>query len=159
MHKNRLGLLCIFGLLLSACGPEIIFEEKQEISPAGWTYADTLDYQFEISDTQQLYNIFLQLEHTTAFATQNLYVKIYTGFPDGKRLSQELSVELADKIGRWLGDCRGEHCTLDIPLQTKAYFNQPGQHSFTLEQYMRTSPLPGISAATLRLEVSETKRD
>ncbi len=154
--KNWIGLLGIAILVgCSACGPTVIYEEEQTIAPSGWTYADTLAYQFDIADTSQVYNLFLTLQHSADFSSQNIYVRVYTGFPNGKRLSQRLSLEISDKIGRWLGDCSGDNCQIDIPLQANAYFDQIGPHYFTLEQYMRVDPLPGITAVSFRVEVAE----
>lgn len=155
MPKNPILLLSLLLLFLfSACGPEIIFEKKLSIPDSGWTYTDTLHYEFDIVDTSQVYHLFLQLEHSTDYRNQNLYVKIHTGFPNGQRTAQVLSIDIADKVGRWLGDCRGETCSLDIPIQSNAYFNQVGKHSFTLEQYMRVDPLKDIRSSSFRIEVA-----
>ena len=151
-----LGLALL--IFCMGCGPEIIYQKQRKIKPSGWSYADTFNFPFEIKDTSQLYNLFLTLDHGTGFGSQNLYVKLYTGFPDGHEVSQQLSLDISDKIGQWLGDCDSESCILDIPIQTNAYFNQIGEHHFKLEQYMRTDSLPEINAVSFRIEVSEQER-
>lgn len=160
VHKSQsLFLSLLFCLLFSACGPEIIFEKKLELPESGWTYADTLHYTFEIADTAQLYNLFFQIEHSTDYSSQNLYVKIHTGFPSGQRTAQVLSIDIADKMGQWLGTCSGESCALNVPIQSNAYFNQLGTHSFTIEQYMRVDPLPEVLSGRFRIEVAEARRN
>lgn len=160
MFPARLFLLALIGIsFFSSCGPEIVYEKELAINTSGWTYGDTLHYDFDIADTNKLYNLFLDLEHTTDFSTQNLYVKIYTGFPNGQRLSQVLSIDIANKLGQWLGECSGNICHLDIPIQRNAYFNQLGMHTFTLEQYMRTEALSDLQGASFRVEVSDLKRE
>ena len=151
-------LLFSFLLGSSACGPTVIYQEQRDIDPAGWTYADTLHYPFDIVDTSRVYNLFLTLDHRRDFATQNLYVRVHTGFPNGKRLSQRLSLEISDKIGRGLGDCQQTHCRLDIPIQANAYFDQVGAHYFTLEQFMRTDSLAGIQSVSFRVELAQQER-
>ncbi len=159
MAKIRfLFVLCISILFFSACGPEVIFEKKLEIPASGWTYQDTLHYEFEIMDTSKVYNLFLDLGHTTDFSSQNLYVKLYTGFPNGQRPAQRLSIDIADKTGAWLGKCSGEKCQLDLPIQSNAYFNQLGTYSFTVEQFMRVDSLAEVLSAAFRIEVAEEKR-
>ena len=129
--KNWIGpLFFVFLLGCTACGP----------------------------DSSGLYNLFLTLDHRSDFATQNLYVRVHTGFPNGQRLSQRLSLEISDKIGRALGDCQGELCQLDIPIQANAYFDQVGPHYFTLEQIMRTDSLAGIQSVSLRVELTQQER-
>lgn len=149
---------CMATFLFSSCGPEVIFEKELEIPAGGWTYQDTLHYEFEIVDTSKIYNLFLDLAHTTAFASQNLYVKLYTGFPNGQRPAQRLSIDMADKTGAWLGNCSGEKCQLNIPIQSNAYFDQVGTYSFTVEQFMRMDSLPGIESAAFRIELAELER-
>jgi len=129
-----------------------------EIPASGWAYQDTLHYEFEIADTSQIYNLFLDLEHSTDFATQNLYVKLYTGFPNGQRPAQRLSIDMADKTGAWLGNCSGEKCRLNIPIQSNAYFDQMGTYSFTVEQFMRVDSLSEVLSAAFRIEVAEERR-
>ena len=157
--KNWIGpLFFVFLLGCTACGPTVIYQKQQDIDPAGWAYADTLQYPFDIADTSGLYNLFLTLDHRSDFATQNLYVRVHTGFPNGQRLSHRLSLEISDKIGRALGDCQGELCQLDIPIQANAYFDQVGPHYFTLEQFMRTDSLAGIQSVSFRVELAQQER-
>lgn len=153
MAKKILPLIAL-SLLFFSCGPEVIYEKKLDLPDSGWTYTDTLHYEFDITDTSKLYNLFLDINHLKDFSSQNLYVKIHTGFPDGNRTDQVLSIDVFDKIGRWLGDCGSQDCSLNIPIQGRAYFDQIGKHTFTLEQYMRSDPLPGVLSATLKIEVA-----
>jgi len=145
-------LFTFLSVLLSACGPNYIYEETHLLGEEGWAYADTLDFSFPITDTTALYNLYLELEHSTIYGSQNLYTKIYTRFPSGERKGQIISLELADKVGSWQGDCRGEKCSFLAPIQMNAFFSEPGEYVFTLEQYMRESPVAGIGSVSFKLE-------
>lgn len=142
-------------LALAACGPSYVFEETHDIPAYGWTYKDTITYSFEISDTSILYDLTLRMKHTPEFGSQNFYTRIYTGFPSGKRISKVLSLELADKNGLWAGDCGSKSCTLDIPIQTNVYFNQPGIYTLSFEQFMRQDSIQGIQSLGLKLGKAE----
>ncbi|MEM8584750.1 MAG: gliding motility lipoprotein GldH [Bacteroidota bacterium] len=139
-------------LLLSSCGPDYIFEETHEISEAGWAWSDTVNYTFEIPDTSTIYNLHLVVDHKDYFPNQNTYVRLKLAFPDGQRTNEQLSLQLADGIGTWLANCRGEDCSLDIPIQEGAFFDQAGTYTLTLEQFSRTEVLEGISALTFAIE-------
>ncbi|HKK78928.1 MAG TPA: gliding motility lipoprotein GldH [Phaeodactylibacter sp.] len=145
-------------LALSACGPNYVYEKSYKIEDGAWAYADTLPFQFEIEDTNTIYNLWLEVDHSTDFGNQNLYTQIHTQFPSGQRLTELLSLELANKAGQWFGDCNSESCTLRIPIQQGAYFDQAGPYQITLEQYMRRNPVEGVGAITFRLEATGEQR-
>ena len=106
----------------------------------------------------QIYNLHIELRHATAYPFQNLYTQVHTTFPDGQRLTETLSLELAGKSGNWLGDCGGESCTIDIPIQQGAYFDQPGEYRVTIEQFTRQDSLPDISWLVFAVERTEERR-
>ena len=146
--------LCFVFLLfaLSSCGPNYIFEETFPLQGDTWTYADSLTFEVDVKDTLKIYNLYLDLEHSTDFGYQNLYTKINTAFPEGQRISETLSLELQHKSGMWLGDCSGDYCDLRIPIQEGAYFNASGLHTITIHQYMRADSLKGVKSLSLRVE-------
>ena len=152
-------LLIFIVILFAACRPDYIFEKRTPIENNRWTYSDTLNYTFDIADTNQYYNFYLDLEHLTNYPHQNIYLMIHTLYPSGKRIAQRLSIDLADKTGRWYGKCGAESCQLRVNLQEKAYFNELGSHTLTLEQYMRLDPLPAIQSVALRIERLQQTRN
>ena len=158
MKKTGLLLYTFLVLLLTACVPKYALNKTYEISNGEWTYADSLRFEFEIADTVTLYNLLLDVKHSTEFGFQNLYTNIHTQFPNGTRLSKPLSLELADRAGIWQGDCNAKTCTIEIPIQEGAYFNQPGKYVITMEQFMRDSLVKGVQSVTLKLaEMGEQK--
>jgi gliding motility-associated lipoprotein GldH len=154
-----LSVLLTTGLLsFSSCGPNYIFDTKKEISEAGWAYADPASFSFSIEDTAKIYNLWLEVGHTPSYASQNLYTRIQTVFPDGNKLKEVVSLELADKSGQWLGTCNGQTCALKVPLQMGTYFNQIGEYTLELEQFMRRDSLKGISNLRFMVEDTGTQR-
>lgn len=152
MNKPAIGLLLFLtGVLFTACQPRPVLNEKRTFPDRQWTNADTLDFEVAIQDTTQLYDLFLDVTHSPDFPNQNCYIKIYTRFPDGQRLGKLVSLELADKSGVWFGRCNKRSCRLAVPLQTRAYFNKPGDYLFTIEQYTRMDTLPGIQSLGMRI--------
>lgn len=139
-------------LFLYSCGDSYIFEKTHSIEKGEWQYENTLDYAFEITDTTKVYNLLLEIGHSVDFSYQNCYFKIYTTFPSGEKTDQLLSVDLADGVGRWQGDCNSSSCTILVDLQKQAFFNALGTHTITLEQYMRKNPLKGIEGLAIKLE-------
>jgi len=134
------------------CGESNFYERKQSMEGGIWTYADSLNFEVDITDTVQLYALLLDINHSVDYKKQNLYVYIHTQMPDGERLGKQLNIDLAPSSGEWYGECGRSSCDVLINLQRKAYFNQMGKHKFTIKQHMRQDSLPGINSITFRMK-------
>lgn len=145
--------------LISACGPNYILDEKTEIEKEQWSYADSLSFSVDISDTKKVYNLYLDVEHLTEYSFQNIYIRLHSIFPDGKRVTQRVSLELMDGIGRWKGDCNADECDFRMPINEGAHFGQEGKHTFVIEQFMRENPLEGIQSIAFRIEDTGETRE
>lgn len=155
----RLTVLLLLTTAVWSCRQSVVYEETFDIDPQqGWPYADSLTYAFSIADTQQIYNLYLEVDHLVDYPYQNLYINVRTVFPDGEDIAQVLSLELSDKQGFWQGDCNSKACNLRIPIQEGAYFNQFGDYRIVIEQYMRTDSLRGLQSIGLQLEKTGAKR-
>ncbi len=155
MTSNRILALCglVAALFCSGCGPDYVLEERHAFEGGQWPYADSLSFQARIDDTLALYNLYLDIDHSVQdFPFQNLYIRIHTTFPDGQRLTETVSLELANRAGAWHGDCNANACSLRINLQDNAFFEQAGVYAFVIEQYTRRDPLPGVQAISFLIE-------
>lgn len=139
-------------IMLSSCGPDYLFQKKYDFGSSGWAYTDTLTFQVPVKDTMGIYNLFLDVNHTDDYAYQNLYIRIHTTFPDQQKLTERLSVDLAAKNGVWNGACSGKNCQLRVNIQQGAFFNQSGDHTFMIEQFMRQDTLNGVTGITFSIE-------
>ena len=158
--RSKIALAIFISVVLVSCGKEkVIFEKKYDLKNGQWAYADTLNFAFNIADTMEIYDIVLTIKHTPQYPMQNLYTHIYTKFPSGERIVQQLNIDLADNTGKWEGDCSGSECKFEIPIQPNAFFNAAGQHIITLEQYMRMESLIGINSIALKIVDKGIKRD
>lgn len=145
------GLL--LALTLAACGGRnTIFEQTEKINGSIWHYADSLQYEVAISDTNRLYNLLLDIGYVSNFPSQNLYVRIHTIFPDGKREKAVVNFDLTDPAGQQNGECNGDNCILEASIQQGAWFNTPGKYRFVIEQFMRTDSLSGIKSVSMLIE-------
>jgi gliding motility-associated lipoprotein GldH len=152
MNCIRSLFLLLLSFSIFSCGKNYQYQKKYELEGEKWTYADSLEFAFDIQDTTNIYNLYLEIEHSTSYAFQNLYTSIHTIFPSGERLDEKLSLEMANKAGGWYGECGRDYCTLTIPIQKNAYFNQEGRYTILLEQYMRQDTIPGIRRIAFMLE-------
>ncbi len=141
--------------LMQGCKKNAFYENTKSIPNAVWLYGDTLAFPFAIDDTSKLYHLSLDFTHQVPFSTQNIYVKLHTQFPDGKKLSKVKAVDFYDNAGKSLGTCSGDHCTTHLVLQENMYFKQPGAYVISVEQFMRQDSLAGVEQVKMILEKAQ----
>ncbi len=144
-------------ITISSCNPNRIFEKNTDIPNNVWNKDFKPEFEFEIKDTNLVYSLSVNVRHTNFYQFSNLWVMAYTTFPDGKTISSRVELPLADKEGKWYGDCLGDICDMNISIQEKTLFNQIGKHKITFQQIMRNKSLniddlPAIMVIGLRVD-------
>lgn len=129
------------------------FEKNIQIPKSQWTYALEPEIKFDITDTLSLYNIFLTLRHTDAYAYRNIWLDIATKQP-GDTVYQKGRFEftLQQTEGKWLGTGYGDIWEVRYPLFKQIRFNKQGQYTIRLRQIMRDNPLLHVLNAGIRIE-------
>lgn len=158
MRKLAFSIFLI-ALILSACQERPVYHNKHFPDQQIWAYGDAVKLDFKIRDTTKIYDMSLIVEHSTDYPWENLYVKMYNVFPNGDTTSRPLSLELADKTGKWQGECNGAVCKAVIDIQKHVFFPQTGDYHVWVEQYMRQDSVPGIKSIDLALYRAEVKED
>lgn len=144
-------LLLFFAIFLFSCNGDVAFQERVNISNKIWTYDAPLSFSFEIKDTSYTYDILLDIEHTREFGYQNLYTGLHTVMVDGDTIFQQLSIDLADDLGQWLGTCKGNECSQQVLIRKSTSFPAPGLYKMIIEQKSRVAQLEGIKSVGLTI--------
>lgn len=134
---------------LSACTTPPIFEDNISINEYEWHYKDTLNFSFELNDTSQRYNFFINVRHTDAYDYANLWLNVQTIYPNGEIQSGPVNLPMADSKGKWYGSGLGdifstETLTNEVMIQQNAQLPLSGTYQFKISQFMRVDPLPNI---------------
>jgi gliding motility-associated lipoprotein GldH len=129
-----------------SCSKEKVILEKEALinEKVGWIFSDSLGVSFSVSDTTRFYAMRFQLDFNSRFPYENVYTRIHTQFPDGKRISQVLSLQLTDQRGAWAGRCNKNYCRVEIPLQEYIMFPSMGKYNISMAQYSRSDTLQGV---------------
>lgn len=143
--------ICCLVLFAGCERPDTVFEQQIDLGHHGWAYADSLEFSYNISDTSSHYDLVLTVGHRNDFAHQNFYVELSTSLPDGKQLSQPLSLQLADNFGEWYGNCSGDGCVAEIALQEGVKFSEAGEYRLAVSQFSREDTLVGVSMLGFRV--------
>ncbi|MBB4078659.1 gliding motility-associated lipoprotein GldH [Lewinella aquimaris] len=145
------ALVLVVALLTACGGPEITFRGHEDFDDTGWAYADSVNFEFPVTDTSGRFDLVLSIDHTTDFPYQNFYVNLRTHLPNGRVLSQPLSLQLANTFGEWQGECEGEACTTDIALQQGTKFTDLGNHRLVVTQFSRDETLSDVTGIGFRI--------
>ena len=154
---KRINLLLLLGLLCcgwSSCST--IYDETRTLEGGTWQQGQGLSFEFEIEDTEQLYDLFLEIKHGTDYPYQNMYCLVQTTMPDGNNREEQASLELANAKGYWLGDCNEETCTRSIPFIIKTKFPIAGKYTIALQQHSRPERLGTIEYVRLHIDKSSS---
>lgn len=154
MSMDRRIFYVLFSVLICAslysCGDEPYYSESKNTS-VPWVKADSLLFTLPAPDTSSGYSMMLNIEHTEDYPFQNLYLRLSTQFPSGRRASDIINVDMADKAGYWYGDCNRTSCKITAPLRDNFAFSESGEYQVTIEQFTRREELPGIKNIELLL--------
>ena len=134
-------VLVVFSLL--SCTNNFFFKADKEIKD-GWHADSIIVFQFNISDTTNIFYSEINIRHTISYPFQNLFVFLHNTNPLGQTTTDTIECVLADKTGKWKG--RGVGDILDF---TKRYndsilFETSGEYKIEIEQAMRYGELPKI---------------
>jgi gliding motility-associated lipoprotein GldH len=149
----RLAQFILFAFIivfLTGCRDDLVYSKKIDIDGI-WNYNDTLSFPIEIDQIDISYDLILSLTYGQDFGYQNIYVKINTQYPDGKKIEDVLSLNLTDGAGIFLGDCNSSICEIDILLQEKFKFKVQGDYEISIMQNGREENLENVFVAELKL--------
>lgn len=156
-HFKLLIGFCLV-ILLNSCGKPPFFEKYVDIPKYEWTYENTAAYELSIDDTIAKYDIYIALRHNINYPYSNLYVKLYTQYPNSTDFQEQMvELPLADKEGRWHGDITGDVVRQVVSVQQNASLPNNGLYQFKIGQHMRKNPLEDIMAVGLLVEKRENQ--
>ena len=138
---------------LCACDPDRIYENNLSIAPEGWRRAEHTQFEVEIADTIQPYNVYINVRNNNHYKYMDLWLFVDVHSPAGGTLARDtVRILLADHHGRWLGHGVGRKFDTRIVFRKGVRFPISGTYRIEYEQAMREEPLQGIDDVGLRIE-------
>jgi gliding motility-associated lipoprotein GldH len=155
--KNTFIIVVISALLLlSACNKGVIFNDYTRIGETtGWARNVPIKFDIDIKDTNQLYDIYVNVRQATGYPYSNLFLQLKTNYPNKTIFADTLECILANERGEWLGDGAGDLWDNKILFKKNVKFHLLGAHTFTFTQGMRLDPLPLILDVGMTVELSK----
>ena len=155
---KRSFVLLFIGVLMQgliACDDDKIFEENQVIENNTWKSDDIKTFSFEVEDTISPMLISVNLRTTVDYAYSNLYVFLYSEYPDGSSHKDTLEFLLAEPDGKWLGENTGTIVEFKGPIAAGGRFSKQGKYTFKLQHAMREEELKEVVDIGLCIEKFE----
>jgi gliding motility-associated lipoprotein GldH len=147
-----------FSILITLCGiatscqKDRVYEQYLSVNQNIWTDKDAKTFSLEISDTTQLYNLFLEVRNNNDYLYNNLWLGMQVVSPEGKIQTKEFSVKLADEQGNWLGSGMGNLFDNQFMIAQNIHFPKKGNYTIKMEHIMRESKLEGILSIGIKLQ-------
>ena len=116
-----------------------------------WKVSEKPTFQFDISDTTSLYNIFFVIRHQDAYRYNNIWVNVTLKSPvDTSQVRREFI--LSNNTQGWLGSGMDDIFEHRIAFNNKPAALKKGTYTFTLQQAMREDPLDYVMNVGIRVE-------
>jgi gliding motility-associated lipoprotein GldH len=147
--------MLFIGLLLTSCTDENIFyEESKALEGQEWNATDTISFNFDIEDTVQKYDFFMNLRITASYEWANCYVFMSLAGPELVAFDT-VEIPLADLTGKWNGKLSGSMVENNVLFMKSVRFPQAGKHKITFVQGMRDEVLGEVSDVGLTIVKSK----
>lgn len=154
---NSRLVLFLVGLvfMLSSCDSNRVYEDNIEFKDRTWKTTTPAELEFEVSDTAQSYNLYLDVRNSLDYPYARLFVNYHLVDPNGTVVKKEMLTENLFDIKT--GEPNGRSGLGDVydhkfDFLTNYSFEKTGKHKIRFEQFMRQDTLQGILAVGLRVE-------
>ena len=122
----------------------------------GWHSDSVLTFEVPVKDVESQYYVSMRVRHNADYPYQNLYLFRTISSATGIEYQDTVDLTMADDRGKWLGEGVGELKTMAFAYGRGGLrFTNIGKYTFTLQQGMRDTLLPGITDVGLTIELIE----
>ena len=143
---------CIL-LAFSTCQTNTIYRYSHQLADCRWHRNAPLQFNFDIQDTTQAYDIYLLINSAPNYPYQNFYLTYYLIDHTSALVSTELKNYLLfePKTGRPLGKGWSKNTSHEVIMIKNHYFNHPGTYQLEVAQFMRIESLPGMCRIGIKI--------
>lgn len=157
--QTLLRYLLVFcvAFIFYSCDSNRIYEENFSVENNVWNSEDVKTFSFEITDTMSPLDLFVNIRTTPDYGYSNLYVFLYSEYPNGYSDKDTLEFILAEQDGKWLGESSGTVIENQILISRGGRFPYSGKYTFKIQHAMREKDLPEIIDVGFRVAFMEAK--
>lgn len=142
----------LLSVALISCDNNALYEESFPVSDRGWESDDSKTFSFHVEDTLRPVNLYTTIRTSTDYPYANLYLFLYSNYPNGYTDKDTLELILAEPSGKWLGSNSGTVVEHHILIAQGGRFTKEGTYTFKMEHAMREEVLPEILDVGFKVE-------
>jgi len=150
----KYSFLIVILFILLSCDDSRVYEQQVDFDKA-WIVSDKPQFDFEIKDYTQTYNIYYTVRNSLDFPFSRIFISYQLHDSTGTELNKNLvSQYLFDqKTGEPFGSSGiGDLYDHRFPVLMNYSFSKPGRYTILLEQFNRRDTLNGVLAVGIRVE-------
>lgn len=133
---------------LSCTKKEIYREFENDLPERRWNEKDLKTYDFEISDVNQKYNVFLEISHVFGSEMNEFPIDLKITQPDGSIQMKIVDIKLDGN------DCVGDVCDTRINIAEKLKFAE-GNYKIEISPKSKFGFVPNIIGVGLSVQIKE----
>lgn len=145
----------LFVVALMGCDKNRFYEANTEIENGTWDMKQRVAFDFDVPDTIQKYNFYINIRNSDDYPFSNLYVFSHIDFPNGKHGVDTIELPLTNPDGSWIGNGQGDMHDCQLVFRKNVRFPVAGKYHMEIEQAMRMEKLPGVKDVGIRIERAE----
>ena len=152
-YLKKIIIILLLALTVISCAKIDLFEKQVDMPSQQWFYNNVPSFTFQITDTASLYNLYIVLRHTDAYAYDNIWLRLGSKAPGDTVHFQNINLSLATDANGWEGT--GVNDIFEVRKNITpgpVPFKKPGTYTFSISQIMRENPLSHILNVGLRIE-------
>jgi len=146
-------------LVLGSCNENLVHSEYHALNNGVWEKENTVQFQFNVADTLQKHNLFLNVRNNESYEFSNLFLILELEAPNGNTVVDTLEYEMALPTGEWLGEGMGSIKESKLWYKENINFQDSGVYNVTVQHAMRKNGevdglenLSGITDIGLQIE-------
>ena len=139
-------------LILMSCEPINLYEKNTIYPDHQWSSKQANGYQFDITDTNSLYNIYFVIRHHNAYHYKNIWIQVNMKAPGDSIETKVINLNLADDLNGWLGSGMDDVYDHRVAINSKPVKFKKGIYHISMQHVMREDPLQNILSTGVRVE-------
>ncbi len=156
---RRTLLLALLPFLFIGCGKHPLLEETHNFNNQTWMRFEPEQYQFQIKNADDCYDIRLRLRVDTTVFTANelpLIIDLYNSNDEHRNFS--VTARVHNSNGTLNGTRLAQFVDIDVPAKKYFFFNSAGIQRIEVKQATSHYELPGINALTVTVQTSDMSK-
>ena len=151
-HWFKFFLVIYIAISISACQTIDLYEQVTSYPDHQWASKQINQYQFKISDTNALYNMYFVIRHHNAYHYKNIWLQVNTQAAGDSLQKQTININLADDMNGWMGAGMDDIYDHRVLINNKPMKLPLGAFKISTQQIMREDPLQNILTTGIRVE-------